>query len=257
KNASQELKAALLQVLNKKVKGIIMDLRNDPGGLLDVAVEVSDQFIREGLIVSIKPREDTLSYNSFLKKEFYATGNNVVPVNLPLVVLVNSGSASASEIFAGAIKDHKRGILIGTKTFGKGSVQSVINLDAGYGLRFTTAYYYTPAGIKIHQIGIEPDIEIELPQLSKEEVKQAKRLIDEKIIEDFVKKNKLPTEKETDSLMDDLKNRNIDLNKMIVKRMIRQEQYKDKKEPLYDLSFDTQLKMAIEIINAELIFKKQ
>lgn len=256
RNAPDELRTALLDLKKKKIKGLIMDLRNDPGGLLDVAVAVSDLFIEQGLIVSIRPREDTLSYNSILKKEFYATGSSVVPQELPLVVLVNNGSASASEIFAGAVKDHKRGVLVGTKTFGKGSVQSVINLDEGYGLRFTTAYYYTPSGTKIHQIGIEPDIEVDLPQLNKDEIKAARKLVDEKIVEEFVKKNRTPSEKDIDALMADLKSREIGLSRVIIRRMIRQEQYKDRKEPLYDLDFDTQLKMAMEIINAELIFKR-
>ncbi len=256
KNAPEELKNALLELNKKKVKGLIMDLRNNPGGLLDVAVDVCDLFIKKGMIVSIKPRDDALMLNNLLKKNFYATGQAIIDENEPIVVLVNHGSASASEIFAGAIKDHKRGVLIGNTTFGKGSVQSVINLDDGYGLRFTTAYYYTPAGTKIHKIGIDPDISIALPQPNQDEVKLIKRIFDEKLVENFVNKNKNPSDSDMDMLMNELKTKNIILDKILIKRLVRQELYKNRKEPLYDLDYDTQLKMALQIINAELIFRR-
>lgn len=256
KNAPEELKNALLELNKKNIKGLIIDLRNNPGGLLDVAVDVCDLFIKKGIIVSIKPREDALMLNNLLKKDFYATGQAIIDKNEPIVILVNHGSASASEIFAGALKDHKRGVLIGNTTFGKGSVQSVINLDDGYGLRFTTAYYYTPSGAKIHKIGIDPDISIDLPQPNQDEVKLIKRIFDEKLVESFVNKNKTPSDSDLDTFMNELKTKNIILDKILIKRLVRQELYKNRKEPLYDLDYDTQLKMALQIINAELIFRR-
>ena len=137
----------------KGLQGVVLDLRNNPGGLLDQAVAVSDAFLDKGEIVSTRARkaEDIQRYN--------AKPGDIIG-GLPLVVLINSGSASASEIVAGALQDHKRAILMGTKSFGKGSVQSIIPL-AGHGaMRLTTARYYTPSGRSIQAKGIEPDIEV-------------------------------------------------------------------------------------------------
>lgn len=135
------------------LKGIVIDVRNNPGGLLDQAVSVSDLFLDQGEIVSTRSRneEDTVKYNA--KKGDIAEG-------LPIVVLVNDGSASASEIVAGALQDHKRAIILGEKTFGKGSVQTVIPLGKHGAMRLTTARYYTPSGRSIQVKGIEPDVEV-------------------------------------------------------------------------------------------------
>jgi carboxyl-terminal processing protease len=135
----------------KPMKGIILDLRNDPGGLLEQAVEVSDKFIEEGLIVYIEGRKmDDKAMKFYARKNDDYLG--------PLVVLVNEGSASASEIVAGALQDYKRAIVVGTKTFGKGSVQTVFPLGDGSAVRLTTAKYYTPKGRSIQAEGITPDI---------------------------------------------------------------------------------------------------
>jgi len=135
------------------IRGLILDLRNNPGGLLNQAVSISDAFLQDGVIVSTKGR--TEDQNMVFKAH-----NTPEDYSYPLVVLVNEGSASASEIVAGAIQDHKRGIIIGTRTFGKGSVQTIIPLPGGAGLRLTTARYYTPAGKSIQALGISPDVEV-------------------------------------------------------------------------------------------------
>ena len=134
-----------------KVKGLIVDLRNNPGGLLDQSVKIANIFIDEGVIVSTKGR--IKEQNSV----FYARDNNPKRT-FPLVVLVNEGSASASEIVAGALQDHKKAVIIGAQTFGKGSVQTIIPMDSGAGLRLTTARYYTPSGRSIQATGITPDV---------------------------------------------------------------------------------------------------
>lgn len=135
----------------KNLKGIVIDVRNNPGGLLDQAVNVSDLFLDKGEIVSTRSRnaEDTVRYSA--QKGDIAKG-------LPIVVLINSGSASASEIVAGALQDHKRAVILGEKSFGKGSVQTVIPLDKYGAMRLTTARYYTPSGRSIQAEGITPDI---------------------------------------------------------------------------------------------------
>ena len=134
--------------------GYILDLRNNPGGLLSQAIKISDAFLDSGEIVSTKGRDpkDIKVYNS--KKGDEINGK-------PLIVLINKGSASASEIVAGALKDHKRAIVIGEKSFGKGSVQSIMPLSNGGGLRLTTAKYYLPSGETIEEIGVQPDIKVE------------------------------------------------------------------------------------------------
>lgn len=136
-----------------KIKGLVIDVRNNPGGLLDQAVAVSDLFLDKGEIVSTRSRneEDTLKYN--------ATEGDIAH-GMPIVVLINDGSASASEILAGALQDHKRAIVMGEKSFGKGSVQSVIPFGKYGAIRLTTARYYTPSGRSIQAKGIEPDIEV-------------------------------------------------------------------------------------------------
>ena len=142
--------AQLKQQSGDKLKGIILDLRNNPGGLLDQAVAVSDDFIPAGEIVSTRARhpDDSQRWN--------AKGDDLS--DLPMVVLINGGSASASEIVAGALQDHRRAILLGTRSFGKGSVQTVIPLPGNGAMRLTTARYYTPSGRSIQGLGITPDV---------------------------------------------------------------------------------------------------
>lgn len=152
--STEELMDALAELLAKKPIGLILDLRNNPGGLLDQAVGVSDVFLKEGKVVYTDGRTRDS------KMEFFARDDGNEP-ELPLVLLVNGGSASASEIVAGALKDHKRALVVGSRTFGKGSVQSILRLSNDGGLRITTALYYTPSGLSIQGSGIVPDIKVE------------------------------------------------------------------------------------------------
>ena len=157
--------------LGDRLRGIVLDLRNNPGGLLDQAVAVSDAFLDKGEVVSTRARraEDTQRFNS--RPGDLAKG-------LPMVVLVNTGSASASEIVAGALQDHRRAIVLGTKSFGKGSVQTIVPLP-GYGaMRMTTARYYTPSGRSIQGVGIEPDIVVEQVTIEQKETPRRRREAD-------------------------------------------------------------------------------
>ena len=154
--SAEDLAKALKSLKEKGMKAIILDLRNDPGGLLNIAVDVSGQFLpSRKLVVYIKDRGGD-------KKEYFTDGSMTSYTDLPMVVLVNQGSASASEIVAGALKDWKRAIVVGVQTFGKGSVQTLIPLSDGSGLRLTTAKYYTPSGLSIQNVGITPDIIVKL-----------------------------------------------------------------------------------------------
>lgn len=148
---ARDLNLALEKLRAAKMTSLILDLRNDPGGLLTAAVETSEQFLPPGrLIVSIKSRDG--------KKDDYISSGKLPADNYPMIVLVNEGSASASEIVAGALQDWGRAIVVGTLTFGKGSVQTILPLSDGSGLRLTTAKYYTPKGRSIQNVGIAPDI---------------------------------------------------------------------------------------------------
>ena len=160
-NFSEQTEAGLINAVEQlraeagdKLKGIVLDLRNNPGGLLDQAIAVSDAFLDKGEIVSTRGRhpDQAQRYNA---EEGDITGG------LPMVVLINGGSASASEIVAGALQDHHRALLLGTKTFGKGSVQTIIPLPGHGAIRLTTARYYTPSGRSIQALGIEPDLVVE------------------------------------------------------------------------------------------------
>jgi carboxyl-terminal processing protease len=167
--SSEDLEKALIDLEKNGAKSIILDLRNNPGGLLTAAVEVGRKFVPKGDIVSIKGRDgEENTYSSFFKYH---------PL-MPLIVLINGGSASASEIVAGAIKDNNRGLLLGKKSFGKGSVQTVISLNDGSAMALTTALYYTPSGVNIHKSGIKPDIVVELPKLTKEQQDKIKKSVE-------------------------------------------------------------------------------
>jgi carboxyl-terminal processing protease len=162
-----------LDSLKKKhpTKGLILDLRNNPGGLLDQAVKVADIFLDKGIIVSTRGRNHQ-------EQMLFEAHQNDGQMDAPLVVLVNGGSASGSEIVAGALQDHKRAIILGTTTFGKGSVQTILPLPDGAGLRLTTAKYYTPSGESIQATGIKPDMAVPLlvPGETKTETSSAKTI---------------------------------------------------------------------------------
>lgn len=174
-NTTEDLQAALkaMDTEETPLSGLVLDLRDNPGGLLNQAISVSDLFLDTGVIVSIKGRQ---SRNT---KEFTAHPNGTAR-DYPIVLLINGGSASASEIVAGALQDHKRALIMGTTSFGKGSVQTVESLRDGYGLKFTIARYYTPSGRSIQAQGIVPDITVAQRTLPKEEKGKETRLLKEK-----------------------------------------------------------------------------
>ncbi len=154
--SAQDMAAALKQLRAEGMKSLVLDLRNNPGGLLNSAVAIAGQFLPQGkLVVYIKGRTGP-------RTDYNTSGQYPSYDHMQMIVLVNEGSASASEIVSGALKDWKRAVILGTQTFGKGSVQTVIPLSDGSGLRLTTAMYYTPSGVSIQNIGITPDIPVQL-----------------------------------------------------------------------------------------------
>ncbi|HCG76308.1 MAG: hypothetical protein AUJ76_04375 [Candidatus Omnitrophica bacterium CG1_02_41_171] len=159
KRTADDLKTSLQELEKEGLEGLILDLRNNPGGLLDSAIDVADEFIEKGKLVVYTQGRDAED-----KRSYYSKNEPILPGNVPLVILMNKGSASASEIVIGAVHDWKRGVLVGTKTFGKGSVQNIIPLADGSALKLTIAKYYTPEGICIEETGINPDVLVELPE---------------------------------------------------------------------------------------------
>ncbi|MCX7760026.1 MAG: S41 family peptidase [Hydrogenothermaceae bacterium] len=167
-NSAQEFEKALKQFKNKE--GIIIDLRNDPGGLLTSAVTIADMILPKGKLIVYTQGRDPKS-----REEFYSQSDPVIPPHIPIAVLVNKGSASASEILTGALKDNKRAIIVGDTTFGKASVQTLVPLPDGSGVKLTVAHYYTPNGNMIMNKGITPDIIVKLTEQQEEEKAKAER----------------------------------------------------------------------------------
>lgn len=190
-DSAKEIRKALAELQKQGATALVLDLRNNPGGLLNVAIEITEDFLPAGqTIVSTKGRRT--SQNMETKSE-----NTDHIIDWPMAVLINEGSASGSEILAGALKDNKRAVIIGTKSYGKGSVQSVIPLPDGSGLRLTTSKYYTPSGASIHEKGINPDIVVEADEPVKEdEEKKEKEKNIEKIFEDVKAKDQPKTNEE-------------------------------------------------------------
>lgn len=166
---------------DRELKGLILDLRNNPGGLLPQAIEVSDLFLDSGLIVSTNGRDVSQNIEARAHK-------NEKPRNYPMIVLINGGSASAAEIVAGALQDNKRALILGTRSFGKGSVQTILPLSDGSGLRLTTAKYFTPNGKSIQLSGITPDIELPFASPQEKEQKDVPQFVREEDLEGHMPK---------------------------------------------------------------------
>jgi carboxyl-terminal processing protease len=233
---------------------MIIDLRNNPGGLLSSVIDISDMFLTKGIIVSTKGRDRAQN------QTFHAQKSVLVP-DTPLIVLVNEGSASASEIFAGAMRDNDRGMIVGEKTFGKGSVQTVRELPDGSGIRITTALYYTPSGVSIHEVGVEPDEIVNDIELTTEELEVVKKLEDEEIIEKFVLEHPELKDSFDDrafkGLMNDLELEGMEkIRPIILRRLIRNELEKDKIPSLIDLDYDIQLKHAVDMMNSMAVLSR-
>ncbi|MEM5947243.1 S41 family peptidase [Spirochaetia bacterium 38H-sp] len=244
----EKVKEALMNFIQNGYSALLIDLRSNPGGLLDSVLKVADFFFDDGLIL----REEGRTAES--KKIYNATSGKIVEENIPIVVIANKGTASAGEILSGVLKDRKRALLVGEKTYGKGSVQ-IVNFLPGNktGYRLTIAKYYTPSGQVIDKKGITPDIEIKEEQLTEEELKLYGELIATEKISNFVIEHKIsPTEKDIKNFIDQLKAENSKYDKTWLKRLIYQEILRrTSNPPLYNPDFDSVQKKAIEILEEE------
>ncbi len=243
---SDDLEKALERLEGKQgLKGLVLDLRNNPGGLLDQAVKVSDLFIDKGLIVYTDGRIRQQNM------KFEATPNDP-PRNYPIVVLVNEGSASASEIVAGALQDHKRAIVAGMQTFGKGSVQTIIPIEDGAAVRLTTARYYTPSGRSIQAKGITPDITVEFETPSEKDEKKKKEF-------HFIKEKDLEGHLENDTEKKDGSSKKKKGKKASrhVSKVRKSDGFIDDPEEVQKrLEQDNQLREALRILKAVSIFSE-
>jgi len=224
---------------------LLIDLRNNPGGLITSVVDVADKFVDSGLIVSTKSR---VTYEN---REFKAkSGTSVVPAGFPIVVLINKGSASASEILAGALKDYHLAYLVGETTYGKGSVQQVIDLLNNDAMKITMARYYTPSGANIDKLGIPPDIEVLVPELREEDEEILSRLLNTTVLADFVADRESLSSNEVESFVQELE-KDYPVERRVLKRLVMQEYYRTRVTPLYDLEYDIQLKAAVDLLLEE------
>ncbi len=238
--ATEDLAKALADFKKKKVKGLILDLRWNPGGLLDAAHRISNFFIKSGVIVSTRGRKKELD------RVFNADPSAAIAADLPLIILANEGSASASEIVTGAIKDHKRGKFIGVKTFGKGSVQNVISMMYGTSMALTIQKYYTPSGVSIHKKGIEPDIAVPALDFNKDDRRHYKEIKEKKILQDFIKENKVYNPDAVKKFQKLLASKGLSLTDYAAKRTLKDELTKGDVRQTIDLEFDVQLQRAID-----------
>ena len=235
---------AINEFKSKNYKSLILDLRNNYGGLLSSAVEISGLFLDGGLVVSTKSRIPSENYS------FNARRSSLVSANVPVIVLINRGSASASEIVAGALKDRGRAYLVGERTFGKGSVQQVYPLDnTGTGFKITTARYYTPSDVNIDKIGIPPDREVLFPEYTEEDAVKLNNLVNANRIPEWVEQNPQAASTQIDTFARTLE-REYGLNLPLLRRLIRNEINRTVIAPVYDLEYDVQLQEAMNILQS-------
>jgi len=221
-------------------RGVILDLRNNYGGLLNAAIDVSSLFLDGGTVVSTRSRIPTEN------QTFNTRRAPIVAQDIPVIVLINRGSASASEIVAGALKDRRRAILVGETSFGKGSVQQVYPLGS-VGFRLTTARYFTPGNAYIDGIGIPPDVSVRFPDFANADVDSLNKLINDNRIPDFVAANQDPTAAQIDAFSRTLQ-REYGLDAALITRLIRNERNRTTIAPVYDLEYDVQLQEAVNIL---------
>ncbi|MDR1567045.1 MAG: S41 family peptidase [Treponema sp.] len=233
-------KAAVSEFQSKGYTALILDLRNNYGGLLNSAVGISNLFINGGVVVSTKSRISTEN------RVFYAQSKPLVSQDIPVVVLINRGSASASEIVAGALKDRGRAYLVGEKSFGKGSVQQVYPLDRA-GFKITTARYYTPSDVNIDKIGIPPDREVLFPEFTGSDAEELNKLINANKIPEYVAANPEASSADIHRFALEL-NTEYPLDPSLLTRLIRNEQNRTVIAPVYDLEYDVQLQEAVKIL---------
>ncbi|MDR2176560.1 MAG: S41 family peptidase [Treponema sp.] len=239
---AERAREALAYFETNNYQSLILDLRNNYGGLLQSAVEICELFLDSGLVVSTRSR--IASENMV----FGAHSSALVPAGIPVIVLINRGSASASEIVAGALKDRGRAYLVGERSYGKGSVQKVYALGST-GFKLTTARYYTPSDVNIDKIGIPPDQEVKYPDFTEEDAVELNRLLQSNKIPEFITEYPDAGSLEISGFAQTLK-QDYKLDLDLLRRYIRSEQIRKVIAPVYDLEYDIQLQGAVNILKS-------
>lgn len=241
----ERVQEALDFFITQNFTSLIIDLRSNPGGLISSVEAVADKFIDEGPIVTTKGRyeTDTVSYIA-------SSDKTTMPKGIPIVVLIDGGSASASEILAGALKDTHKALLLGDKTYGKGSVQQPVPLPYNDGIKLTIARYYSPSDTNIDKIGIPPDYEVKFPALTEKEQEAYVNLMNENIITNYVDAHENMTESDIADYAKKLSDE-YGMNDRLLRRLIRLAVNKTKGDTLYDLDYDIQLQAAIELVRSQ------
>jgi carboxyl-terminal processing protease len=241
-NTAPQMKTVLQDMKKQSIDKFILDVRSNPGGLLSSVVDVSDLFLSTNVIVSTKGRSSSENY------EYKAKPDLAIPATDRMIVLIDQGSASASEIFAGAMKDTKRALLVGEKTYGKGSVQQIFPLDKG-GFKLTMAHYYTPSGIDIDKVGIEPDVKVPEPTLNDKELEELQRLYDAGDIARYLESNPKPTLADRKAFAAELAQK-YKIQEIFIEKIIRDEAERSMPARIYDLEYDIQLQKALDFIES-------
>lgn len=244
-NSSHRLREAMEKLQKEGVSQLVLDLRNNPGGLITAAADTASLFIRDCAVVSTKsrPPQRDIVFKTNPKIE-------TVFADVPLVILINKGSASASEILAGALKDYKRAYLVGETSYGKGSVQQIFDLTQKNSFKMTISRYYTPSDANIDKTGIKPDKEVPMfSTLSGEDEKKLEQLLKDEKITDFVQKNKTLTTAQITAYAEKLAKENA-LQKDVIRLLIRQEYNRMHTAPVADIEYDPPLQEAVRILKS-------
>lgn len=242
---AKRIEEALKTFKRNNYKALVIDLRGNPGGLLSSVVEIADFFFDDGIIVSTKSRIEEEN------EIFNAKRGTLVDEDIPITVLIDNGSASASEILTGALKDRNRAVVIGQTSYGKGSVQTMVGLGES-AIKLTMAKYYTPSGISIDKTGIDPDIPVSLPEYTDEELKSYSSLIEKNTIREFVISNNINAQS-IEKFIQDLRKEGNVLTDRTIKRLINSEINRlSDNPPVYDLEYDESLIKAVQLIEDKL-----
>ena len=244
-NSEKRVAEALKDLQKQGCKKLIFDLRNNPGGLITSSIDISSLFLQSGTVVSTKGR--AFGSNHSYNVKGYGTK---IPEEMPVVILINSGSASASEIVAGALKDHKRAYLVGTKSYGKGLVQNIIDLTDKEAVKLTIARYYSPSGANIDKLGILPDMEVKKMEFTPEEEKAAVELLKTTEIAKFTRSKKTLTVSEMENFAKKLSAK-YKIRERLLLRLIKVEYYRSHESPVIDYDDDEQLQAAVNLLNTK------
>ncbi|MDE5898059.1 MAG: S41 family peptidase [Treponemataceae bacterium] len=232
----------------ERYENMIIDLRDNPGGLITSVIDVANKFIDNGPIVSTKSR---ISYENAV---FNAAADKTEVRNMPIIVLINRGSASAAEILAGALKDNHLAYLVGQRSYGKGSVQQVIPLGDDEAIKLTMARYYTPSDTNIDKIGIPPDLEVLYPELTEEDERAYSALMEANVIAEHVEAHPEMTEADIARYAAELR-RDYPLSELLLRRLVRIQLWRKQPSHLYDLDYDIQLNAALDILRKNADFR--